>query len=460
VRTRWRWVALGAVVVLVAAAGTAYVLTSATTEPGPAQRPPAVSRTPVLGDLADTSMLPTPAGVARVLAGALRDRAFGGHVTGEVVDGLTGQTMLDRQSSVALPPASTVKLLTATAALAALGPNETLSTGVVRDGRTLYLIGGGDVTLGVRTPAGPPGYPAYASLADLAARTAAALGPAGTTPVRLCLDTSLWQGPSSARGWSTGYFTGGDIARPSPLEVDEGASVPQHRARAPIPRVDDPSEQAGEEFVAALGRFGVRVSGPVCRAVAPSSGLGIATVSSAPVSALVQRMLTLSDNDLAESLGRLVAHRAGRPADFAGAAAAVIEQVKALGVDVTGVVLNDASGLSRLDRVSARTLVQLVQIAVDPRHPRLRAVAEGLPVAGLTGTLDDRYRHGAAAAAAGVARAKTGTLAGVNTIAGYVVDAAGRLLVFAFLTDRASAPDAAEAALDVLVGRLARCGCS
>jgi D-alanyl-D-alanine carboxypeptidase/D-alanyl-D-alanine-endopeptidase (penicillin-binding protein 4) len=86
-------------------------------------------------------------------------------------------------------------------------------------------------------------------------------------------------------------------------------------------------------------------------------------------------------------------------------------------------------------------------------------VAEGLPVAGLTGTLDERYGRGPAAAAAGVARAKTGTLAGVNTIAGYVVDAGGRLLVFAFLTDRATAPDATEAALDALVGRLAGCGC-
>jgi serine-type D-Ala-D-Ala carboxypeptidase/endopeptidase (penicillin-binding protein 4) len=279
--------------------------------------------------------------------------------------------------------------------------------------------------------------------------------------VRLCLDTSAWaEGPVAAPGWNPGYFRAGDIAHLSPLEVDEGSATAHHRPRAPIPRVADPAAQAGQAFAAALRRDGVRVLGTLCRAAAPSSALGIARVSSAPVASLVQRMLTLSDNDLAEALGRAVAIRSGGTADFAGAAAAVTGAVRSLGVDHTGLVLYDASGLSRLDRVSARTLVQLVQLAVGPGHDALRSLAEGLPVAGLTGTLADRYRRGPAAAAAGVVRAKTGTLAGVNTITGYLVDADGRLLVFAFLTDRAVGPDATEAALDRLVARLAGCGCS
>jgi serine-type D-Ala-D-Ala carboxypeptidase/endopeptidase (penicillin-binding protein 4) len=122
--------------------------------------------------------------------------------------------------------------------------------------------------------------------------------------------------------------------------------------------------------------------------------------------------------------------------------------------------LYDASGLSHLDRVSAHTLVQAVQLAASSSHPVLHVVLEGMPVAGLTGTLATRYRRGPASAGAGVVRAKTGTLAGVNTIAGYLVDADGRLLVFAFMTDRAGSPSATEAALDRLVARLAICGCS
>ena len=92
--------------------------------------------------------------------------------------------------------------------LVALGPDATLSTSVVRDGQTLYLVGGGDVTLRAFPGRGPVGYPPAATLADLGARTAAALGPARVTPLRVCVDTSAWAGPASAPGWSPGYFTG------------------------------------------------------------------------------------------------------------------------------------------------------------------------------------------------------------------------------------------------------------
>jgi D-alanyl-D-alanine carboxypeptidase/D-alanyl-D-alanine-endopeptidase (penicillin-binding protein 4) len=448
--------------VLAVGAGIVYVDTSRHSSTSPVRPAAAPQRHPVLAALSAGGRQPSAAGVARATAAAIRDPAFGGHLVGEVVDGVTGQPLLERGATAQLPPASTVKVLTAAAALSALGPDATLTTAVVRAGRTLYLLGGGDVTLRAsRSTAGAPAYPPTADLATLATRTVSALGTGTARDVRLCLDTSAWADrPAQPAGWNAGYFTAGDIAHLSPLEVDEGAAVTHHRARAPIPRVPDPARQAGEVFAKALRSAGATVDGRVCRAAAPSSGLGIAEVQSAPVSALVERMLTLSDNDLAEALGREVARHGGQTADFAGAATAVTARVRELGVDVGGLVLYDASGLSHLDRVSAHSLVQLVQLAVDGSHPQLRPIAAGLPVAGLTGTLADRYRKGPAAAAAGVVRAKTGTLAGVNAIAGYVVDADGRLLVFAFLTDRAVGPDATEAALDRLVARLAGCGCS
>ncbi len=82
---------------------------------------------------------------------------------------------------------------------------------------------------------------------------------------------------------------------------------------------------------------------------------------------------------------------------------------------------------------------------------------DGLPIGGLTGTLDDRFT-GSTSDAAGRARAKTGTLTGANALAGSVVDDDGRLLVFAGMVAGAGTPEA-RAALDRFVATLAACGC-
>ncbi|OEV09943.1 D-alanyl-D-alanine carboxypeptidase, partial [Streptomyces nanshensis] len=91
--------------------------------------------------------------------------------------------------------------------------------------------------------------------------------------------------------------------------------------------------------------------------------------------------------------------------------------------------------------------------------PELRTVLTGLPVARFTGTLGSRYGGERGEPGAGLVRAKTGTLTGVNTLAGTVVDADGRMLAFAFLTTGATARDAAQQSLDRLASALANCGC-
>ncbi|MEW5629237.1 D-alanyl-D-alanine carboxypeptidase, partial [Streptomyces hydrogenans] len=94
----------------------------------------------------------------------------------------------------------------------------------------------------------------------------------------------------------------------------------------------------------------------------------------------------------------------------------------------------------------------LLTRAADPAHPELRPLLTGLPVGGFTGTLAGRY--GQAPAGAGLVRAKTGTLTGVNTLAGTVVTTDGRLLAFAFLAGRTPSPDLAQPALDRLSAAL------
>jgi D-alanyl-D-alanine carboxypeptidase/D-alanyl-D-alanine-endopeptidase (penicillin-binding protein 4) len=130
-----------------------------------------------------------------------------------------------------------------------------------------------------------------------------------------------------------------------------------------------------------------------------------------------------------------------------------------LGIPVSGLV--DGSGLSRRDRIAPAVLAAVLRATVSTSQPALHGLIPGLPVSGYDGTLGDRYREGPPTAAAGVVRAKTGSLTHVTSLAGMVTDTDGRLLVFAFLADRVPAGGirSAEAALDVATTALGRCGC-
>lgn len=223
-------------------------------------------------------------------------------------------------------------------------------------------------------------------------------------------------------------------------------------------RVPDPAADATRKFAGFLRAYGVKTSAPG-PSKASARAEALATVSSAPLASIVERMLTNSDNDIAEALARQTALATGVRADFAGAGKAIRIQLGRLGLPLDGVDFRDGSGLDRNDRLTANLLTALLVKAGDPARPDLRPVLTGLPVAGFTGTLTTRYT-GTAADAAGVVRAKTGTLTGVNTLAGTVVDRDGHLLAFAVLTADTTDPTAAQSALDTAVTALAACGCS
>jgi D-alanyl-D-alanine carboxypeptidase/D-alanyl-D-alanine-endopeptidase (penicillin-binding protein 4) len=231
--------------------------------------------------------------------------------------------------------------------------------------------------------------------------------------------------------------------------TDGGRAAPGDAVRSAAPDL-----AAGNELAAALHRPHLPVSRDTAHAV--GSGHVVATVHSAPISVLIEQMLQESDNVIAECLARQVAIARHLPASFTGAAAAIRQVLSGLHLAV-GSGMVDGSGLAARDRLTVATLTAVLRAIIS--RPSLHAVLAGLPVAGWSGTLVDRYLTGGSRSGAGVVRAKTGTLTGVSALAGLVHDSSGRLLVFAFDADRVRSTDAADAALDELAAALARCGC-
>jgi serine-type D-Ala-D-Ala carboxypeptidase/endopeptidase (penicillin-binding protein 4) len=430
------------------------VLTMGAPWPTPSAFPdPAVAADapdPVLGDLDPAA--PLPSGVQDLVDAVVRDTRLGPSVGVVVQDQLTGQVLGSSDAAGLHQPASTAKLVTAVAALTALDPEATFTTSVVLDGSTLVLVGGGDVMLsdGAGDPAVVDGR---AGLGDLAAQVAGELATRGITSVSVGVDDTLFTGPSTSPGWDPEYVTDGFVAPVSPIEVHIGKTDPSKEYSL---RVPDPSIAAAQAFAQRLTELGVTVTGAQTRATAPAGAAQVGAVESAPVRQVVSYFLHTSDNTVTEAMARMVALAAGEAASFDGATAAVLQTVATLGVDTSGAHLTDASGLAEGSGLSAQLLAGLVQVASSSDHPELRDVIVELPIAGLTGTLVDRYLD---SAARGLVRAKTGSLSGVTSLAGVVVDRDGRALSFAVVADQTTSGQwGARGAIDSFITGLAACG--
>ncbi|MEU8380824.1 D-alanyl-D-alanine carboxypeptidase/D-alanyl-D-alanine-endopeptidase [Streptosporangium sp. NPDC048865] len=418
----------------------------ASAEPPPV---PVITAGPVLA-AGGNGPLPAKGTLAGRLTEALGDPALGGSVGAAVLDAETGALLFGSGAATGITPASTTKVVTAVASMASLGPDTRLSTRVVRGSSpgSIVLVGGGDPTLASPRTAGSAVYPRPASLSVLASRTARALKAAGVTKVTVAYDDSLYTGPRTAATWKPGYVPEGSVAPVTALMIDEGRV-----SRSSDQRVSDPSRAAHAAFVSLLSKYGIKVSASARRAKAPAGAQELARVDSAPVYALVERALTLSDNDLSEALARHVAIKEGEPASFDGGAAAVGKVLTRLGA-AKGVRVFDGSGLSPKNRIAPEALARLVAAAASPANPALHPIASGMPVAGFSGTLGHRF--GKLHSAYGLIRAKTGTLDGVNTLAGMTTTRSGRLVTFAFMADKVPPGwGKAEAALDRLAATVA-----
>ncbi|MEU9297170.1 D-alanyl-D-alanine carboxypeptidase/D-alanyl-D-alanine-endopeptidase [Streptomyces sp. NPDC048266] len=385
---------------------------------------------------------PAPAGrptedLAAVLVPLLADPGLGPLRTASVVDTATGRQLYGEGARTPMTPASTVKIATAAAALSALGPDHRIPTTVTAtpDGTTITLTGGGDPTLDP------------ARLKALATDTARALTARGRTSVRLTYDTSLYPG-------ATLHPIGPNENLAPVVALMTRAGRLDDSDSGPAPRTADPAGDTARAFADLLTRAGTQVTGDPTPGRTPKT-TPLARTYSAPLADLVERTLTHSDNDLAEALARQTALARKQPASFDGAARAVHDELTRLGLPATGARFADGSGLDRRDRASAALLTALLTRAADPAHPALRPLLTGLPVGAFTGTLADRFDTAPATAGAGLVRAKTGTLTGVNTLAGTVVTPDGRLLAFAFLAGSTLSPYEAQPALDRLSAALA-----
>jgi D-alanyl-D-alanine carboxypeptidase/D-alanyl-D-alanine-endopeptidase (penicillin-binding protein 4) len=421
--------------------------------------------------LTATAPVPEPGSLAAQLNGTLKADGAGSF-TGVVQDAATGEVLFDRSGDALRVPASNMKLLTAVAALRTLGPERRFSTTAVA-GPTpgaVVLTGGGDVLLGAGDSV-PDAVLGHAGLASLAKATVRALKDDGVSvPVKVLLDDSLFTGPALNPAWSPEDVAAGEVAPLFPLALNSARFDP---AKTTGPRPRDAAMSAAKAFAAELASAasaaGLTVAPGVARVPAGSqpdggaagsgSGKVLAEVQSATVGQQVDLLLRTSDNYLTEAIGRMAAVAAGKPGSNQGAVTAVLQQLEQLEIPAGTLRAADVSGLALANQVSARQLSEVVRAITSGGDTRLRAALAGFPVAGLTGTLGDRYLDAATARGAGLVRAKTGTLNTVIALSGYVVDADGRLLVFSFIGNGLTPGAANKAALDRTASVLAGCGC-
>ncbi|MBQ5962179.1 D-alanyl-D-alanine carboxypeptidase/D-alanyl-D-alanine-endopeptidase [Massilia sp. ZL223] len=214
--------------------------------------------------------------------------------------------------------------------------------------------------------------------------------------------------------------------------------------------------------------LGGRMSGKTVEGVTPPESALLAEHSSRMLPELVRDINKPSDNALARtlflSLGSLQADPAsGSTAlppplegetTFVRADAAVREWMRSQRIDDTGFVIENGSGLSRIERISPNQMGYLLQAGLrSPWAPEFQA---SMPIVAMDGTMRRRL-HGSPAA--GRARLKTGTLRNVTALAGYVPDANGTLCVFVAMVNSEQAGNGkGRAVLDALVDWVARSG--
>ena len=403
------------------------------------------------------------------------------------IDVETGEVLFAHHADDQLNPASNAKIVTAAAALALLGSDFRYETallgtldGTAVDGN-LYLRGRGDPTLrtedilalavelrrrGVRVVRGdlvvdatyfdeefePPAYDQQPNersyfravvggvnvnrnVASIYIRPAAAVGrPALVTAVPsgyldLVNDTVTVEAEAAqSLRLSSRPHDGGTRAR-----VWGGIPLESRRRRLRT-RIDNPTRFAGAALADALSSVGIRVTGRV-RAGATTPGARMLAVHRSQTLAVILRLLgKISDNFTAETVLKTLGGGGPRPATWERGRQAVRRYLESIGIAPDSYTLVNGSGLFDANRYSPRQLVTLLRALWGDSEIRPEFISQ-LAIGGVDGTIEGRFRR---PPARGHVRAKTGTLATVTALSGYVLAPPGRHTVaFSILINRA-----------------------
>ena len=181
----------------------------------------------------------------------------------------------------------------------------------------------------------------------------------------------------------------------------------------------------------------------------------ITSENSPTVTEILNWMMLWSDNLLADRLARLAARSAGYSLDIKGVDKVFRNLLAQFEIDDRKLVVADASGLSKKNKITAKLMGELLyKIRKEEKYALLY---ESLPIGGVSGTLENRFTT-TAPSAVGLVRAKTGTLNGTATLAGYV-QSTDREYIFVTLADDIAKGNAAlnkaRAAIDRVLGRIA-----
>ncbi|MDH6131956.1 D-alanyl-D-alanine carboxypeptidase/D-alanyl-D-alanine-endopeptidase (penicillin-binding protein 4) [Kitasatospora sp. MAA4] len=456
---------------------------------------------------------PSGSGLSADLDRLLADpRLTGAAVSALVTDAATGEVLYQHAPAALLLPASTLKTVTAAAALDLLGQDHHFTTEVLtagpRTGGTLggdlVLRGGGDPSLlpadlealagrvaasGITEVSGSvladasryDDVPLGASWAwddqaayyspQISALTLTTDSDDDVDSVRLVLTPDASPGrpaavqvippdaPVRVSGRVDTSAAGGDNTvqadrRPGANEIVLSGSLPAGSTATEWVAVDDPARLAATVFAAALARHGVAVRGGVREGQAPADAVAVAAHDSAPLSALLVPFLKLSNNGIAEHLVKEI----GRVRSGSGSWAAGLDKVRDFlqrsGLETTPARQVDGSGLSRQDLMTTSRLDALLRFARGQAW--FPAWYDALPVAGdprrmVGGTMTDRLRG---TAAEGRVHAKTGSMTGVDALAGYLDRADGHTLAFSILFNNFVGPSP-RPVIDAFVLRLA-----